>query len=57
LNGKKAIIVAASGGVPIDSPVDFATPHLRQVLNFIGITDITTIAAKEINAAKAEAAA
>jgi FMN-dependent NADH-azoreductase len=57
LEGKKAIIVAASGGVPIDSPIDFATPHLRQVLNFIGITDITTVAAKEINATKAEVVA
>ena len=48
LQGKSAIIVAASGGVPIDSPVDLATPHLRQVLNFIGITDIETRVAKDV---------
>lgn len=53
LNGKKAIIVVASGGVVIDSAIDFATPHLRHVLEFVGITDITTVVAKEINAARA----
>lgn len=40
LTGKTAWIVVASGGVPLDSSVDFATPYLRQVLNFVGITDI-----------------
>ena len=43
LKGKTAWIVAASGGVPLDSGVDFATPYLRQVLNFVGITDIRVI--------------
>ncbi len=45
LAGKKAYLVVASGGVPVDSAVDFATPYMRQVLRFIGITDVTTIAA------------
>ncbi len=43
MTGKKAILVMASGGVPIGSELDFATPYLKQVLNFIGITDITII--------------
>ena len=43
LKGKTAWIVAASGGVPLDSGMDFATPYLRQVLNFVGITDIRVI--------------
>lgn len=43
LTGKTAWIVAASGGVPLESGVDFATPYLRQVLNFVGITDIRVI--------------
>lgn len=47
LEGKRAIVVISSGGVPIDSPVDFATPFLRQVLNFIGIYDIEVIAADQ----------
>lgn len=40
LKGKRAIIAAASGGVPIGSPADHATPYLRQVLGFIGIKDV-----------------
>jgi FMN-dependent NADH-azoreductase len=45
LSGKRAILAITSGGVPVDSPVDFATPHLRQVLNFIGISEIQTVRA------------
>lgn len=49
LSGKKAYLVIASGGVPVDSPVDFATPYLRHALRFIGITDVEVIAAEQIN--------
>ena len=45
LKGKKAYVVIASGGMPVDSDMDFATPYLRQVLGFIGITDVEVIAA------------
>ena len=45
LQGKKAYVVIASGGVPVDSPMDFATPYLRQALAFVGITDVEIIAA------------
>lgn len=45
LTGKRAIIVAASGGMAIDSEIDFATPYLRHALAFVGITDVTVIAA------------
>lgn len=45
LEGKSAYIVITSGGVPVDSPMDSATPHLRQLLNFIGITDISVVEA------------
>ncbi|MCY1705544.1 FMN-dependent NADH-azoreductase [Pannonibacter sp. SL95] len=48
LKGKKAYVVVASGGVPVNSPVDFATPYLKQVLAFIGITDVTVIAADQL---------
>lgn len=53
LKGKKAYVVIASGGVPVDSPLDFATPYLRQALAFIGITDVEIIAAEQLNS-KAE---
>ncbi|MEE4377570.1 MAG: NAD(P)H-dependent oxidoreductase [Candidatus Competibacteraceae bacterium] len=49
LKGKNAYVVIASGGVPVDSPVDFATPYLRQVLRFVGISDIEVIAADQLN--------
>ncbi|MDX8347130.1 NAD(P)H-dependent oxidoreductase [Cognatiyoonia sp. IB215446] len=48
LDGKRAVVAVASGGVPVDSGLDFATPHLRQVLRFIGIDDITVHVAKEL---------
>lgn len=47
LSGKKAYVVVASGGVPIDSDLDFATPYLRQALQFVGINDIDVIAAPQ----------
>jgi FMN-dependent NADH-azoreductase len=49
LKDKKAYIVVASGGVPVGSPVDFATPYLRHVLSFVGITDVEIIAAEKLN--------
>ena len=53
LEGKKAYVVIASGGFPVDSPVDFATPYLRHALALIGITDVEVIAADQLNS-KAE---
>lgn len=49
LEGKKAYLIVVSGGVPVDSPVDFATPYLRHALKFIGITDVEVIGAAQIN--------
>ena len=46
LKNKKAYIVVPSGGVPIGSPMDFATPYLRHALGFVGITDIEFIGAQ-----------
>lgn len=45
LEGKRAIVVIASGGTPVDSDVDFATNYLRHVLSFVGITDVQVVAA------------
>ena len=45
LEGKKAYIAMASGGVPAGSPVDYATTYLKQVLSFIGIDEIEMVAA------------
>ena len=56
VEGKKAYIVIASGGVTVGSEYDFSSNYLRQVLGFIGITDVTIIDANQIdlNAASAE---
>ena len=55
LRGKKAYLVVASGGVLVDSPVDFATPYMRQALRFIGIDDVEVIAAEQLNSRAEEA--
>ena len=54
LEGKKAYVIVATGGVPVGSPVDFATPYLRHALNFVGITDIEIIAADRLNSSAEE---
>ena len=54
LEGKKAYVIIASGGVPVDSAVDFATPYLRHALAFIGITDVELIAADRLNSRSEE---
>lgn len=51
LVGKKAYVVVASGGVPVDSPADFATPYLRHALQFVGFSDIEIVAADQLNIA------
>ncbi|MGB0496855.1 MAG: FMN-dependent NADH-azoreductase [Rubricella sp.] len=45
LTGKKAYIVVSSGGTEVFSPIDWATPHVKHLLGFIGIDDVTVIAA------------
>ena len=49
LEGKKAYLVVATGGVPVGSPMDFATPYLRHALSFVGITDVEIVAADGVN--------
>lgn len=46
LKGKKAVIVATSGGSYADTPVDqMHVGYVKQVLNFLGITDIEVVRA------------
>jgi FMN-dependent NADH-azoreductase len=45
LEGKRAYVIAASGGTQAGSDIDFATPWLCHVLGFLGIKDVTVIAA------------
>lgn len=61
LTGKRAVLAVASGGTEVGSSIDFATPYLRHILNFMGITDIQVVASDKLmvdpaaSAARAEA--
>ena len=54
LKGKKAYLVVATGGVPVGSAMDFATPYLRHALAFVGITEVEIVTADRINSDKHE---
>ncbi|WP_371168589.1 FMN-dependent NADH-azoreductase [Aliiroseovarius sp. 2305UL8-7] len=43
INGKRVVFLTASGGTPAGAPHDFATPYLKFVLGFMGITDVDVI--------------
>jgi len=45
LEGKRATVLVASGGTRVGSGIDFATPWIRHVLGFMGITDVEIVAA------------
>ena len=38
----------ASGGTPVGSDIDYASGYLRHIMGFIGITEVTVIAADQI---------
>lgn len=49
--GKRAILVLARGGVYSEGPakpLDFQEPYLRQLLGFIGITDVDVVHAEGV---------
>ena len=48
LEGKRAVIVVASGGTEANGPQDFATPHLVHFLGFIGISDVEIYTADQL---------
>lgn len=48
LTGKRVIIAMASAGTGAGSEVDFATPYLRFVLGFMGITDVELVHADRL---------
>jgi len=49
LEGKRADIIITTGGVPLESPVDFVSGYLRQVFGFIGIEVVNIIGAGQMN--------
>jgi FMN-dependent NADH-azoreductase len=51
LKGKRAIVVLARGGLYSEGPaqvLDAQEPHLRALLNFIGIEDVTFVRAEKL---------
>ncbi|MFT6975133.1 MAG: FMN-dependent NADH-azoreductase [Bermanella sp.] len=42
-NIKRAFIITSSGGVPVGSPMDFASGYLEQICNFIGVQEVIHI--------------
>ncbi|MCP4980822.1 MAG: FMN-dependent NADH-azoreductase [Gammaproteobacteria bacterium] len=49
LDGKSVDIVVTTGGVPMDSPLDFVSGYLRQVFTFIGINKVSIVGADQMN--------
>ena len=45
MTGKRAIVCFASGGTAFGADIEFASVYVRHILGFIGITDVTFIAA------------
>lgn len=54
LENKRAIVLVATGGVPVGSDADYLTPYVRHFLGFLGITDVEFHAADGLNGPDAE---
>ncbi|WP_300545091.1 NAD(P)H-dependent oxidoreductase [Maricaulis sp.] len=54
LDGKRVILVAASGGTEVGSAIDFATGYMKHVLGFVGITDVDVVDAGQLMFGEAE---
>lgn len=51
LTGKRALVIESRGGIYSEGsakPLDFQEPYLRQLLEFVGITDVTFVHAERI---------
>src|SRR5262249_38607639 len=48
LKNKRAYVIVTSGGVPVGAPADHLTPWLKTFLGFIGIDNVTFLAADQV---------
>jgi FMN-dependent NADH-azoreductase len=48
VSDKPVYVAYASGGVPMGSAVDFASAYLKQVLAFVGLTNVQFVAAEGV---------
>lgn len=46
---KPVYVIVASGGVPVGSPMDFSSTWITTFLGFLGLGDVTIIAADQLN--------
>ena len=46
---KPVYVIVASGGVPVGSPMDFSSTWIATFLGFLGLGDVTIIAADQLN--------
>lgn len=49
LENKRAFVVVTTGGTALGSSIDHLSNYVRHVLGFLGIEDVTVIAADELN--------
>lgn len=49
LEGKRAVVLTARGGIYSGTDLDHQAPYLRQALAFIGITDVSFVHAEGLN--------
>lgn len=45
ITGKRVIVAVASGGTEVGSDIDHTTDYLRDILGFVGLTDVTFVRA------------
>jgi len=48
IKGKRVILAMASGGTGAGSEIDFASTYMRHILGFLGMTDVTLVAADQM---------
>lgn len=53
IDGKRAIILAARGGMYAGTELDSQTPHLKSMLGLMGITDVNVVYAEGLNMGEA----
>lgn len=44
---KRVVLVTASGGTPVGSPIDFATPYMKHIMGFLGLTNVELVGAEK----------
>ena len=48
LKNKRAVVAIASGGTEVGSDADYCSPYIKHFLGFLGIEDVTVVAADQL---------